>query len=69
MLTSSDNNEISDSNPVDYFPKISSKIRDDVFERALIPSDFRDGSKVYADFIKARARALAKKAADLIQAG
>lgn len=69
MLTSSDNNEISDANPVDYFAEIPATIREDVFQRALIPQSFQDGSKAYADFIKARAELLAKKAAELIQAG
>jgi hypothetical protein len=69
MLTSSDNKEISDSNPVDYFPKIPATIRDDVFDRALVPPAFRNGSRLYADFVKARSEHLAQKAGELIQAG
>jgi hypothetical protein len=69
MLTAADNNEISDSDPAEYFPKIPEAIRDDVFQRALIPDEFRGGTKVYADFVKARAGLLAAKASSLIQAG
>lgn len=69
MLTAADNKDISDLNPVDYFPKVPEAIRGDIFDRALVPSEFRDGSKVYADFVKARAKLLAEKAEELIKAG
>ena len=69
MLTSADNSEIRDADPAEYFPKINAAIRDDVFQRALIPKEFRGGAKVYADFVKARAGVLAAKASALIQAG
>lgn len=61
MLTSSDNNTISDRAPQDYFPEIPVGIRTDVFDRALVPTEDRAGTRVYADFIKARAVALADK--------
>ncbi len=69
MLTASDNKQISDTNPAEYFPKIPSQIREEVFTRALVPAEFWGGSKVYADFIKARAYLLAREASALIQAG
>jgi len=69
MLTASDNNTISDRAPHDYLPEIPAGIRTDVLDRALVPSEDRAGTRVYADFIKARAVALASKASDLIQNG
>lgn len=69
MLTSSDNNQISDEDPRNYFAQIHSSVRDSVFERALIPVEFRDGSKPYDDFLVARAAALASKAQELIRKG
>ena len=69
MLTASDNNTISDRAPQDYFPEIPVGIRTDAFDRALVPTEYRTGTRVYADFIKARAAALAEKASDLIQNG
>jgi hypothetical protein len=69
MLTNSDNNLISDRAPQDYFPEIPAGTRTDVFDRALVPVEDRSGTRVYADFVKARASALAAKAAQLIQNG
>lgn len=69
MLTAADNNTISDRAPSAYFPDIPVDIRADVFDRALVPAEDRSGTRVYADFVKARASALATKASDLIQNG
>jgi len=69
MLTSSDNNAISDSDPRAYFGEISPKIKDDVFAAALVPPEFRDGTKPYADFVTVRAALLASKAEELILHG
>lgn len=69
MLTSHDNNTISDKDPRDYFSEILADIRDSVFEKALIPPGFRDGSKPYAEFIAKRAKLLATKAEELIETG
>jgi len=69
MLTSSDNNAISDRAPQDYFPEIPAGICADVFDRALVSAEDRGGTRVYADFINARAHALAAKASDLIKNG
>jgi hypothetical protein len=69
FLTSSDNKTISDSNPSDYFSHIPKEIREDVFDRALVPAPYRDGSKTFADFIGARAELLAVEAQKLIVNG
>jgi hypothetical protein len=69
MLTASDNKLISDRAPQDYFPEIPVGILKDVFDRALVPTEDRGGTRVYADFIKCRAVALADKANDLIKNG
>jgi hypothetical protein len=69
MLTAADNNDIRDCDPREYFASIPDLIRDDVFTRALIPVDFRDGSKTYSDFLEARANMLAEKASELIRGG
>jgi len=69
MLSQQDNNSISDKDPRDYFPIISDAIRDEVFERALIPAEFRDGSKPYVEFVARRAELLAAKATELVSNG
>jgi hypothetical protein len=69
LLTSSDNNTISDQAPEDYFQQVPKNIRGNVFDRALIPGEFQDGTKAYADFIRARAKLLAQRAEDRIQKG
>jgi hypothetical protein len=69
MLSQQDNNSISDKDPRDYFTSIPPEIKDDVFDRAVAPPEFRDGSKPYADFINKRAEALAVKAENLILNG
>jgi hypothetical protein len=69
MLTQHDNNTISDKDPRDYFAQVPAEIRDDVFTRALIPKEFWDGSKPYADFLGRRAELIAAKAEELIELG
>lgn len=69
MLTASDNKIISGRAPQDYFSEVPEQILKDVFDRALIPHEDRAGARVYADFRKARADALATKANDLIANG
>jgi hypothetical protein len=66
FLSAADNNSISDTPPSSYFDLVPANIRDDVFDRALVPTEFRDGSKTYADFKKKRAVALASAAEVLI---
>lgn len=63
------NNSISDRAPQDYFPEIPTEIRADVFDRALIPPEDRAGTRVYAEFVKSRATALAEQASNLILNG
>lgn len=69
MLTQHDNVTISDKSPQQYFELIPAKIRNDVFERAIVPEEFRDGSKPFADFVSGRAEALAQSAEYLIANG
>jgi hypothetical protein len=69
MLTSQDNNHISDRDPRDYFSDIPDMHRDSAFERALITPEFRSGSKSYADFVEGRAKTLAIMAEELILNG
>ena len=69
MLNSSDNRTISDKDPYTYFNSIDPSIKSTVFEAALIPEEYHDGSKPYADFINARADLLTKAAKNLISSG
>jgi hypothetical protein len=69
MLTAADNNTISDDDPKDYFPQIPTTIKDVVFDCALIPALFRDGTKPYADFIHQRSLLLARLAQEMIAMG
>ncbi|WP_218574363.1 hypothetical protein [Pseudomonas sp. PB120] len=69
LLNSVDNRQISDANPFDYFQRIDEKIKTSVFTASLIPPDFHDGSKLYVDFINARASNLASVASLLIAVG
>lgn len=69
MLTAADNNSISDAAPHDYFAKIDSAYKSDVFDRALIPASMRDGTKPFKDFVAARAGQLAQAAERLIMTG
>jgi hypothetical protein len=69
LLTASDNNLISDSDPKNYFSTIPENLRDRVFKSALIPPEFADGSKPYVSFLNARATALATAATFLVANG
>jgi hypothetical protein len=69
MLSQQDNNAISDKDPREYFAAIPEEHKEDVFSRALVPPEFRDGSKPYVDFIQKRAIELASAAERLIQNG
>lgn len=69
LLTASDNKEISDSDPHIYFQKIPIARRADTLDRALIPSEFHDGTKSFADFVTGRAEAIALAAEAAIQSG
>ena len=69
MLAADDNQKISDKAPKDYFPTISEHLREMAFRRALIPREFWDGTKPYADFVSSRARTLAAAAEELIRNG
>jgi hypothetical protein len=69
MLTASDNNTISDQAPHVYFPNIDTSYKADVFERALVPVEMRDGDKPFSGFVDARAALLANAAERLILKG
>ena len=69
MLTAGDNNTISDKDPRNYFGEVPPAIRQPVFQAALVPELFRDGSRPFAEFVKERSDLLASKAADLISFG
>lgn len=69
MLTANDNNAISDANPSVYFSRIPARIRVEAFRRALIPVDYRDGTKLYVDFVRERSAHLAAIATELIATG
>lgn len=69
MLTASDNNSISDKAPHIYFPGIDTAYKADVFDRALVPAEMRNGDKPFSDFVDSRAALLAHSAEHLIQRG
>ncbi|MEK9509445.1 GmrSD restriction endonuclease domain-containing protein [Gaopeijia maritima] len=66
MLTADDNKQISDKNPADYFDEIPPAHREDVLHRALVPMGYRDGTKLFSEFVNARASLMAEKAGELI---
>lgn len=68
MLTAQDNATVSDRDPSAYFGAVPAEIRDAVFDAALVPPEFRTGSKPYADFLAARAALLAEQAEAAIKA-
>jgi hypothetical protein len=69
LLTSSDNKEITDRNPSDYFSDIPAAHKSQIFSSALIPPAAADGTKPYAEFLNIRANAFATAARNLIKTG
>jgi hypothetical protein len=69
MLTSQDNNQISDRDPTDYLGDVPERLRPQVFSAALIPSAFWDGAVAFALFVDVRAHVLAEVANRLVQDG
>lgn len=67
LLTSADNNLISDDAPSVYMPKIVDSIRKIVLDKALVDPAHQDGNASYADFIERRASSLAEYARILIE--
>jgi hypothetical protein len=67
--TSSDNREISDSDPQEYMAKIPAEDKPQIAASAVLPLDAMDGSLAYADFIQRRAMMLADAATRLIKTG
>ena len=52
-----------------YMTRIPATHRDVIADGALVPRDMLDGSKTYADFVKARALLLSEKAQSLVKVG
>ncbi|HBN9509144.1 DUF262 domain-containing protein [Pseudomonas aeruginosa] len=69
LLNSSDNRAISDKDPYTYFQEINPEIKNNVFKSSLIPDEYFDGSKPYADFVKSRSELLSALAENLIKQG
>ena len=69
FLTSADNRQISDANPVDYTAKIPTQLKPAIAAAALIQIGALDGSRPYVDFIRQRASDMADAARKLIKAG
>ena len=69
FLSSADNRTISDKALQDYMATIDAKLKPGIAAAALIPPDSMDGSKLYPDFVAARARLLADGAMRLIETG
>ncbi len=66
MLSSSDNNQISDEDPAEYIKRMPRQKRKAIFKSALLPTSDFDGTSSYADFINQRAEYLAMAASKLI---
>ncbi|MFA5016025.1 MAG: DUF262 domain-containing protein [Methylobacter sp.] len=69
FLSASENNKISDKNPVLYFKDIPAEHADDIFSAALIPIEARGGEMEFKYFIRARSEILKAKAQRLIETG
>ena len=69
LLQSADNRAISDESPAAYMARIPPAHLEAIAEGAIIPKDFLDGSKPYAEFVKQRADLLAATAQSLIATG
>ncbi|MNG06075.1 hypothetical protein D3C84_892970 [compost metagenome] len=69
FLAASENNRISDKNPIDYFKDIPKTHSDDIFKSALIPMNAQNGNMEFQDFINARIDLLKEKAQKLIDSG
>jgi hypothetical protein len=69
FLSASENNSISDRNPLDYFRDIPNAHKDEIFEAALIPDSARSGTLTYNEFISLRKNKLIEKARRLVEFG
>ncbi|WP_422352481.1 hypothetical protein [Stenotrophomonas sp. AR026] len=66
MLTASDNNQISDKDPVDYVKMMPRGSRRAIFKSALIPDLGFTGAAEFSEFIDQRAEHLSVMAGKLI---
>jgi hypothetical protein len=69
FLSASENNTISDRNPLDYFRDIPDAHKDEIFEAPLIPDSARSGALGYDEFISLRKNKLIEKARRLVEFG
>ncbi len=69
FLSASENNQISDRNPADYFRDIPDLDADEIFESAVIPTPAREGNLKFGDFIALRAAALTRIGQKLVDEG
>lgn len=66
FLNQSDNRAISDSPPTVYMAKMLAEFKAEIAAASLLPLDALDGTKLYADFVQARAELMATAANKLI---
>ena len=64
FLSSADNQRIKDTEPSDYISMIGDAIRDDVFRRAAIPTNWHTMN--YEQFLQARGQLLVRYASELM---
>lgn len=69
FLSASENNQISDLAPEDYFKQIPSDQADNIFSAALIPHPARDGKLLFNEFIELRTKELTRIAQCLVDDG
>lgn len=69
FLSASENNEISDKNPKDYFKDIPSEYKSLIFKAALIPDEAKDGDLQFEEFTTLRAEKLITVGQKLIDTG
>lgn len=69
FLSASENNTISDRDPVDYFKEIPHDHKEQIFEAALIPKDAATGDLPYREFIALRHAKLVETAKQLVDFG
>lgn len=69
FLSASENNEISDTSPEEYFLNIPQEQADDIFNSAVIPLKSRDGKLDFEEFVQTRSDELKVRAQSLIDSG
>jgi len=69
FLSATENNQISDSDPKDYFKKIPNALAKSIFDGAAIPQEAHSGNLDFKNFITLRANVLAKIGQKLVDDG